>query len=270
MPSSRYYRFKSHSSKERAEKRKKIFLGFIFVAVFIFIGWSFFASPFFKITDIKLPKNDIVTANDIRKIMAGSAPFDLGENLFILSRGNIKTALTAAFPTITDINVEKELFNGLTVNFEKRIPVGIWCYSTGDHPEDDHCYYFDKKGIVFKEAPTTEGGLILKIQDSGKKEISLGAQAINTALLTFIMDFNNKLSDNGQVKVVEFKIGPSADFDLTAVTALGWLIFLDQKQNPALAANNLFTILNEIVKNKISSLEYIDLRIPTRIFYKLK
>ncbi len=263
MPSSRYYRFKSHSSKERAEKRKIILLWSVSVAIFVFIMWSFFASPFFKITDIKLPENDIVTANDIRKIMSDSAPFDLGENLFILSKSNIKTTLTAAFPTITGINVEKELFNGLTVRYEKRIPIGIWCGKI-------NCYYFDKEGIIFKEAPLTEGGLILKIEDSGNKEVSLGEKAINADLLKFIMEFNNKLLDSGQIKVVEFKIGPSADFDLKAVTANGWLIYLDQNQNPALAASNLFTILNEVIKNKISSLEYIDLRIPSRVFYKLK
>lgn len=270
MPSSRYYRFKSHSSKERAEKRKTILLWSVFIAVFIFIVWSFFVSSFFKITEIKLPENNIVTANDIRKIMTNSAPLNLGENLFILSKSRIKAELTAAFPAITGINVKKELFNGLTVSFEKRIPVGIWCHPSGGHPEGDDCYYFDKEGIVFKEAPVTEGGLILKIQDSGNKEISLGDKAINTEQLKFIMDFNNKLLDNSQIKVTEFKIGPSADFDLTAITALGWLIYLDQSQNPDLAANNLFTILSEVVKNKISSLEYVDLRIPTRIFYKLK
>ncbi|MBU2081835.1 FtsQ-type POTRA domain-containing protein [Patescibacteria group bacterium] len=270
MPSSRYYRFKSHSSKERAKKRKTILLKFVFAVVFIFVGWLFFVSPFFKITEIKLPKNDTVTDNDIRKIMAGSAPFDLGENLFILSRDNIKTALTAAFPAITDINVEKKLFNGLTVNFEKRIPVGIWCHPTDDHPEGGHCYYFDKEGIVFKEAPLTEGGLILKIEDSGNRELSLGEKAINTELLKFMMDFNNKFLENSQVKITGFKIGPSADFDLTAVTALGWLIYLDQKQAPASVASNLFTILSEVIKNKVSNLEYIDLRTPSRIFYKLK
>ncbi len=270
MPSSRYYRFKSHSSKERAQKRKTILLWSVSVAVFIFVAWLFFVSSFFKITDIKLPENNIVTISDIRKIMAGSAPFDLGENLFILSKNNIKTTLTAAFPAITGINVEKELFNGLTIKFEKRIPVGIWCHPMGDHPEGDDCYYFDKEGTIFKEAPITEGGLILKIQDSEKKEISLGDRAMNAEQLKFITDFNNNFIENSRIKIMEFKIGPSADFDLTAVTADGWLIYLDQKQNPALAANNLFTILNEVIKNKFSDLEYIDLRTPSRIFYKLK
>lgn len=262
MPSSRYYRFKSHSSKERVEKRKTIILWFVSVAVIIFIVWLFFVSPFFKITKITLPENNIVTANDIRKIMSDSAPFDLGKNLFILSKNNVKAALTAAFPAITGINVGKELFNGLTVKFEKRIPIGIWCHSD--------CYYFDKEGIIFKEAPLTEGGLILKIEDSGNKEISLGEKAISADLLKFMMDFSNELINNSQIKITEFKIGSSADFDLKAVTADGWLIYLDQNQTPASAASNLFTILNEVIKNKISNLEYIDLRIPTRIFYKLK
>jgi len=270
MPSSRYYRFKTLSSKERVKKWRMIFLRTFFVAVFIFVIWLFFASSFFKIKEIKLPENDIVTVGDIRKIMTGSAPFDLGENLFILSKNNIKTTLTAAFPAITGVNVEKELFNGLAVSFEKRIPIGLWCRPAGGHPEGDNCYYFDKEGIIFKEAPVTEGGLILKIEDSENKRISLGETAINAAQLKFIIDFNGRIMNSGQIKITEFKIGPSADFDLTAVTAYGWLIYLDQKQDPELAANNLFTILGEVIKNKASNLEYIDLRLPSRVFYKMK
>ena len=242
----------------------------VFAAVFVFIAWSFFISPIFKITEIKLPENDIVTADDVHKIISNSAPFDLGKNLFILSKNDIKATLSAAFPAITDIKVEKELFNSLAIRFEKRIPVGLWCHPSGGQPSVDNCYYFDKEGIIFKEAPLTEGGLILKITDSSRKGVSLGEKTISAEQLKFMIDFNEKITENGGIKVTEFKIGPSTEFDLTALTANNWLIYLDQKQNPALAANNLFTILSEVIKNKISNLEYIDLRIPTRIFYKLK
>ncbi len=263
MPSSKYWRFKAVKKEERAKRWKVIFFWFSFTVAFLTIIWSFFFSPFFKITEIKLPENDIVTNNDIHKLIINSAPLNLGENIFILSKNQIKSGLATIFPTITDISIKKEPFHGLIVNFEKRIQIGIWCNNA-------NCYYFDKEGIVFKEAPQTEGALILKIKDFEKKEVSLGNQVLNYNQLKFIAEFNNKITENNQFKITEFKITPSANFDLEAITDRGWSIYLDQNQDPVLEANNLFTILNEVIKNKASNLEYIDLRLPSRIFYKLK
>ncbi|MDP2945985.1 MAG: hypothetical protein Q8N61_00835, partial [bacterium] len=217
------------------------------------------------ITEIKLPENDVVTKNDIHKLMVSSAPLNLGENIFILSKNRVKSGLAATFPTITDIRIKKEPFHGLIVNFEKRIQIGIWC-----QPQADNCYYFDKEGIVFKKAPQTEGALILKIEDFEKKEVFLGNKVLSNEQLTFITKFNNKIIENNQFKIIEFKIALSANFDLEAITDRGWSIYLDQNQDPVLEANNLFTILNEVIKNKASNLKYIDLRVPSRIFYKMK
>jgi len=217
-----------------------------------------------------LPKNDIITTNDIRKLIITGAPLNLGENLFILSKNQIKSELVAAFPTITGINIKKELFHGLIINFEKRVQIGIWCQPNTDPTLADNCYYFDKEGIIFKEAPQTEGTLILKIKDYENKKVSLGNQILNNSQLKFITDFNNEIIKNNQIKITEFKIGPSVNSNLEAISDRGWSIYLDQNQDPALEANNLFTILNEVIKDKASNLEYIDLRIPSRVFYKMK
>ncbi len=270
MPSSKYWRFKTIKKEERIKRWKVIFFWFSFTIAFLTIMWSFFMSPFFKITEIKLPENDFITNNDIHKLIVNSAPLNLGENIFILSKNQIKFGLAAAFPAITDISINKEPFHGLIVSFEKRIQIGIWCHPAGDQSQTDNCYYFDKEGIIFKEAPQTEGALILKIEDFEKKEVSLGDQVLNNDRLKFIAEFNDKITENNQFKIIEFKITPSANFDLEAITDRGWSIYLDQNQDPISEANTLFTILNEVIKNKASNLEYIDLRLPSRVFYKMR
>ncbi len=267
MPSSKYWRFKTIKKEERVKRWKVIFFWFFFTVVFSTIIWSFFFSPFFKITEIKLPENNFITNNDIHKLILSSAPLNLGENIFILSKNRIKSGLAAAFPAITDIRVKKEPFHGLVINFEKRIQIGIWCHPAGGHLEGDNCYYFDKEGIIFKEAPQTEGALILKIEDFEKKEVSLGDKVLSNEQLTFMTNFNNKIIENNQFKIIEFKIKPSPSIDLEAITDKNWSIYLDEKQNPAIAANNLLTILKEVVKSNTNNLEYVNLRIPGRIFY---
>ena len=179
--------------------------------------------------------------------------------------------MAAAFPILTDINIEKRPFQTLIINFEKRIPIGIWCHPTGDHPKGDNCFYLDKEGIVFQETPQTEGSLILKVEDAGKNIVALGERVLNEKQLNFITTFNNKAAENNKIQVIEFKMASSTNSsNIEAITNYGWSIYLDQNQDPALAANNLSAILNETIKGKFSTLRYIDLRIPSRVFYNLK
>lgn len=270
MPSSRYWRFKTIKKEKKIKKRELILFWFSFGAGFVFILWSFFASPLFEITEIKLPENSMITNSYVHKLMADSMYFDFGKNLFLLQKSQIKYNLTAAFPDITNISVKKELFHRLVIDFEKRTQIGIWCHLADDNSENNRCYYFDKKGIIFKEAPQTEGSLILKIEDLSKENISLGAQALTDKQLSFITSFNKKIIENNTFKLVKFKIKSSENRDLEAVTDQGWSVYLDQNQDPALEATNLFTVLSEIIKDKSSKLDYIDLRVPSRVFYKLK
>jgi len=111
--------------------------------------------------------------------------------------------------------------------------------------------------------------LILKIKDV-KNQALIGDKVIDESSLKFILDFNDEINKISRFKIVEFKIKPNPNIELEAVMDGGWIIYLDKNQDPPLVINNLFTTLNESVKDKTSNLEYIDLRIPTRVFYKLR
>lgn len=264
MPSSRYYRFKTLSKAETYQKKKNVIFWVVGILIFLGIIWFFFVSSVFRVNKIKLPDNNIVGSADIHQFITDGASFNFGDNFFILSKNKLKTKLAAAFPILTDINIEKQPFQTLIVNFEKRVPIGIWC-------NDYNCYYFDKEGIIFQETPQTEGSLILKIKDPNKNNASLGEQVINKKQLNFMTAFNAKIIENDKFQIIEFKTASSTEsFNLEAITNYGWSIYLDQNQDPALSANNLLVTLNETIKDKSSALEYVDLRIPSRIFYKLK
>ena len=263
MPSSRYYRFKTHSEAQTYQKKKTVFFWIFGILILIGMIWFFLISSVFRIVTIKLSENNVVSNADVRQVIANNTSFNLDENFFILSKNNIKTKLAAAFPILTDINIEKRPFQTLIINFEKRIPIGIWC--------NNNCYYFDKEGIVFQETPQTEGSLILKVEDAGKNIVALGERVLNEKQLNFITTFNNKAAENNKIQVIEFKMASSTNSsNIEAITNYGWSIYLDQNQDPALAANNLSAILNETIKGKFSTLRYIDLRIPSRVFYNLK
>lgn len=270
MPSSRYYKFKEVSYKEKIKKIKFLFFSIGVLGLLLSIIWAVFLSPLFKIKDINIiSDSDYLNHNDIIKIMSDVAPFGLKENLIFLSKFKLKSELTATFPAITNVTIKKDLFNTLIINFKKRISIGIWCHHVVDEPQANNCYYFDNEGIIFALAPQTEGSLILKIMDFSKNNVSLGNKVLDSNRINFVINFSNEINENGKFKILEFKIKPNSSVNFEAITDKNWSIYLDDTQDVKIAANNLLTILDEAVK-KTGNLEYIDLRIPSRIFYKLK
>lgn len=269
MPSSRYYRFKTISKKEKNKKIKILFFLLFFSILILTAFWLIFISFFFNIQNINFSDNTTLNRDNVLNIISNIAPFGLSENLLILSKSRLKSELAAAFPFITDITIKKKLLHTITVEFNKRIQIGIWCHPPGDEPQADNCYYFDKDGVAFAKTPETEGSLILKIEDGSKNNISLGDRVLSGDQINFIIVFSSKIAENNKFKILEFKIKPNSSVDLEAITDKNWSIYLDEKQEPVAVANNLLSILEEAIKNT-GNLEYIDLRIPSRIFYKLK
>lgn len=262
MPSSRYYRFKTISKEEKIKRLKILFFSLCLSAFILAAFWLIFISSVFNIQNINTSDAAVLDRSDALNIIFNIAPFGLGENLIILSKSRLKSELTAAFPFITDIMIKKKLFHTVVIDFHKRIQIGIWC-------NEMNCYFFDKDGTVFSQAQQTEGSLILKIQDLSKNNVTLGDKVLDNNQINFIIAFSGKIAENSKFKIIEFKIKPNSSIDLEAMTNNGWSIYLDEKQDPAVEVNNLLSILEEAVKNT-GNLEYIDLRIPTRVFYKLK
>ena len=262
MPSSRYYRFKTISREEKIKKLKILFFSSLLSGFILTAFWLIFISSFFNIQNINSSDNTVLNRDNALNIILSIAPFGFNENLLILSKSRLKSEITAAFPSITDITIKKKLFHTITINFNKRIQIGIWC-------NDKNCFYFDKDGVIFSQAPQTEGSLILKVKDSSKNDVLTGSKVLSNDQINFIIVFIGKISENNKFKILEFKIKPSSSVELEALTNKNWSIYLDEKQEPTEAVNNLFSILEEAAKNT-DNLEYIDLRIPSRVFYKLR
>lgn len=251
MPSSRYYKFKIENQKEKIKRLKTLFFIVLVSSFFLAITWLIFLSPLLKIKNIEVSDNKYLSS--ISSVVS--------DNLLTLSKSRLKNELSSNIPSITNIEITKKPFHTIKIDFEERVQVGIWC-------NELNCYYFDKEGVAFKEAPQTEGGLILKVIDKSNNDAKLGDNILNNEKIDFIIAFSREINENGNFKILEFKIKPMPSVDLEAITDKGWSIYLDSAHNPGVITTNLFTFLNESIKNNANHLVYIDLRVPNgRIFY---
>ena len=79
-------------------------------------------------------------------------------------------------PLVASVDIDKRLLEKkILVKVEERQSYGIWCVSLSE------CYWFDKEGVLFEEAPVSEGHLILRIDSDVKKMPILGEPAVSAA-----------------------------------------------------------------------------------------
>ncbi len=78
-----------------------------------------------------------------------------------------------------------------------------------------------------------------------------------------------KLLGNEKYALLFFRIEPSG-FEYRAFTNEGWQILFTSRQDPAVQAENVKTLIGLTIKKKRKMLDYIDVRFENRLFYTFR
>lgn len=156
-----------------------------------------------------------------------------------------------------------------TDKVEKHEQVGIFC---GEDPAFAEatagtCFYIDKNGIIFNSAPKTSGGLVVLIKDYSNREIKLNDKVLDLDLINTILEIKDYLSLEIGLSVASFDIDSYPTEKLRVVTNESWYILFGLKQEIKKQLLSLKVVLDEKIQNRMS-LQYVDLRIENRIYYK--
>lgn len=133
-------------------------------------------------------------------------------------------------------------------------------------PAGTRCFWFDKAGMLFAEAPATDGGLIYKIDDFSGRTLSLGSSLFpHESFTTNVVGIFEVLrSANLPMRTLE--VHALENQEVTAVQRGLPPVYFSLRNDPYFAVTPLRTLATA----GLSKLAYIDVRIPNRIFYKLK
>lgn len=259
------------ASKKKRKKilSKKIWLGGgIFLVILAMAGGLFFA-PIFKIKEIIVSGDTdgvrSAVESFIRSYLYYRPLTTGGGNILFLDGKELAEKIKQEFPRTEEARIKKDfLERTLSIKLTEKKSIGIWCV------DPTPCFYLEKGGSIFEEAPQVEGSLILLIKTRGISEMpEIGGKAVEENFLNFILKIKEDLFSSADVNVKEFLLR-AGSFDVEAVTAGGFRIFFDGRKNPAEQITNLKIMLEEKIKEGREELEYIDLREGSRIYYKLK
>jgi hypothetical protein len=144
--------------------------------------------------------------------------------------------------------------------------MGFWCLA----PENS-CLLFDADGMLFEELDRPEGSGGLMIEDRSGRALALGDRAASPEWIAYMKVLADALAPDVWIKQYVVETESFAAGYLRAQTGTGWDVLLNV--GPAAAktqAENLKNLLEKEIGKNASHLEYIDLRVPGRAYYKLK
>jgi len=246
----------------RAYHRKRKFrkiLGIIVLicSLFLILVVGFFLLPIFKIKAIEVLGNKEIKTEEIKDNLNY-------RNIFLTSEIRIKNDLLKKFPQISELEVKKNLIKReIKITIKEREEFGIVCQENSQN-----CFYIDRKGIIFKEAPQTSGSLIVLIKDYSQRDYGLGERVFEENTIKFIFETKEFLASEINLKILDFDILSFPPEDMKALTNEDWYILFNLQKEAEDQLSALKGVLEEKIKDERKNLEYVDLRIENRVYYK--
>ena len=240
--------------EKRKAKRKKVVFYFFILIIIGGLVYLFAFSPIFKIKSIDISGNRNIPSEEIISNLQN-------RNIFLTTKSSIKNQLIKKFPEILDLKLSKNLFKReLHIEIIEREAIGILC-------AEDKCFYFDKDGIVFGSTSANSEGTTIIVKDYSDRNYNLGDKVFDKNLIDNILSIKNELASKLDLGVSSFDIDTYPIEELRVVTNESWYILFNLKNNIKSQLSALEVALNEKIQNR-SALQYIDLRIENRIYYK--
>lgn len=217
--------------------------------------------------------------NDIKAVFLRSSRINYflgGDNILIWHRGRlINDWFFQNHPQIADISIEKDFVKrSISISLKKRQKLGMWCSSAKKENGgifttsslELNCNWFDQEGILFEKSPTSIGNLIYKVLDYSNRNLKLGDKVLEDKLFINLIKLF-EVTSKSQFNLRTFNL---EDIKLQEISALlnnnSPRILLSLKNDQSF----VITALDSLKKIGLEKIDYIDLRVPDRIYYQLK
>src|SRR4030042_379403 len=271
---------KSYSmrAKKSTPARKKSFSRWIFQVLLMgFFGicaYILFFSSFMDIDTIsvrgnlEIPSGEIV--KQIEKSFGGkSFGYFPSKNYFFVSKKNIGNVLKSNFNRLEVRAIEKKFPNSITINVLERKAEIVWC-SAGV------CYLAAEDGLIYDGAAGSEEELkaanYVVVVDDRARMIDIGKTKRNPDYIQFVEAVDKMLRDDLEIPAAGSYHTPEiASGEISVETSEGWIIKLSSELSIEEEGKIIRTLFEKELNKEIrKNLDYLDLRVRNKAFYKMK
>lgn len=260
----------NHKLQKKKRMRHLIYASFSLLMICLFF-YTLFFSDYFTIKDIKIFGTESIPESLLKAEIAGALDmrsfiFLKNINIFAMPSDFLRDELKVKFPKIKTVLVEKNIFKReVLFVIAERKAIGITCKN-----DDGNCFYFDSEGVIFNSSPIILGAQVLKIIDDAiDADMILPNHKYLEAQIRLIGFLKNKALEQNNITLRYFSFLNNHG-DILAETMQGFKIFFNSQIVPAEQIKVLGGILDKEIKDQVSNLDYIDLRVGNRAYYKFR
>lgn len=178
-------------------------------------------------------------------------------NLLTLDEGEVVSKLQQADPLVRTVEVRRQWPHSLQVSVVLKQPSMGW--SSGDQR-----YLLDSDGTAIGAFPA--GSTLPVVNDGSNLPVEVGRQVASPRFVAFVTQLMPALVANGyQATSLDIK---DTTFDLTVSTNKGYKLIFDTSRPVADEMSDLKSVMTLLATQKKSPVQYLDLRIAGRAYYK--
>ena len=158
---------------------------------------------------------------------------------------------------VDELRIDKKIPDRLVIKVKEKRPVLIW--------QKDREYYY----VVMSAKKLVEIEYDLPIVSSLEgAEVVVGRQLLRTEQVSYIREVVNCVKDEFSAWYIEKVVLPAVEGrEMFFYSNQGWYFILSLDTDKQIALNNLALFLKQKA-DRLADIEYIDLRIEDRLFYK--
>jgi hypothetical protein len=231
----------------------------LILIIFLSIGLVYlvFFSGVFSVDSIEYSPTEFVDRGELDKIV--------NENKIPLIEDNIFTFGIFGFSSrvekvtgITRVHVKRLSQHSIRLEIEEKAPLLVW--NTLERK-----YLVDDTGVAWANYDNKYAALPM-VSDTKNIPIKAGDKVLPQGFINFFSDMKADFVEDTGVKPIKYEVLDIVS-DLKVSTDAGWYVYFDTSRTAKNELISLKRVLSEAKANG-SRLEYVDLRINNRIFYK--
>jgi cell division septal protein FtsQ len=258
---------KKKSSARKANRFMPIFQFFIWIIFFGGIIYLLY-SPILNIVNIDIRVDNEILQNDIKSksedlIQAHSFWYYNNKNIFLARNDILEKELQKEFPQIKKIAIKRTLNRSLEITIQLRSPLFSIC-------ENNICSNISDDGVNIGN-DSLSGPLIPLIGINPKSRGDTVISERERQWFKTILEVYNQIDG---IKVSSIDIQQKAENRILGVfvyTEQGYYIMLDLDTDIIYQAGALKQVfISQIPREQRQNLQYIDLRVKDRVYYKFK
>ena len=239
----------------------------LLLLIILIVTYIFFYSPIFAIKNVDIQSTENIPAQLIKKNyvdwqMAQNKLFVLRQsNIFLFSRSWLKKNISQKFDP-QELRMSKKLPHTLQIEIKEKNPSLVWI-------TQEKYYYLEKNGLASQEADKDRliAGLP-QIYDESNADLKVGEQIIKKEVVQFILNLKEKMPEETGINIASFSAPTRIAPQINVKTEKGFAIYFDPQRDAEAQISKLKRTIDELLKNKLDSLQYIDLRMENRVYYK--